>query len=158
MRIAPTLNGGLRIDAGGPGDWEVLRCIVLDARWGGRDLARRLGGLIHDEQDPGDWEEFVVPELQAAFEGQLTSVAQAIEQAARQCGGQAGPLLVGREDAEAWYGALNQARLALEAEHSFGPRGEAPGPADPVRRSAYFRSQFYLAVQQMLLDRVLPRA
>lgn len=156
MKVSSTPEGGLRIDAGGPADWAVLRCIARDAGGRPRDLAARLGALVEDRQHPGDWEEFVVPELRATFDGQLETIAAAVEEAARRCHGQAGPLHIARDQGEAWYGALNQARLALEEEHRFGPH-PAPDPADAARRAALFRAQFYLAIQALLLERVIPR-
>jgi hypothetical protein len=158
MRIAPILNGGLRIDAKGAVDWEILRCIVVDACHGSADLAARLGAMITGESDAGDWEEFVVPELRSTFEDQLATVAAAVEEAMLDAAGQAGSLVIPRDAGEAWYGALNQARLALEERFHFGAADQLdPAALKPVRRSALFRGQFYLALQGILLERVLPR-
>ena len=156
MRVAPTLDGGLRIDADGPRDWDVLRMIVPDALTRDGDLATRLGELMTVGEAGEDWQEFVVPELRSLFDSQLASVAQAIEQAAAAVDNEAGPLPIPRSAAEDWYGALNQARLALEDRHHLHQHPEAaPESMPPARRSAWFRSQFYLAVQGILLDRVL---
>lgn len=56
---------------------------------------------------------------------------------------------------EPWYGALNQARLAIESVHSF--EGKLPGLAElqqwePARQAAYWHSKFYGSIQQVLLD------
>jgi hypothetical protein len=60
------------------------------------------------------------------------------------------------DDAFQWYGALNQARLALEDLHHFGPEDQvAIGELSPASRSAFFRSHFYLALQSLLLDHVI---
>ena len=157
MNIGPTLDGGLRIDAEDPGDWEVLRCIVLDARGRPVDLASRLGRLIGDEPEPGDWEEFVVPDLRVEFDGQLQLVKRAIEAAVAESGPETGgSVAISRDDAELWFGALNQARLALEEVYRFSATvGEEPDRSDTGRRSAYFRSQFYSAVQELLLQFVI---
>jgi len=158
VNVGPTLDGGLRIDADDAADWAVLRCIALDARGLPVDLATRLGRLIRDEPEPGDWEEFVVPELRAQFDGQLELIGRAIESALGDDPEEGGSILIGPADAEAWYGALNQARLALEAMHHLGgsAAGE-PDRSDAERRSAFFRSQFYFAIQELLLQFVMDR-
>jgi hypothetical protein len=158
VNVGPTLDGSLRIDADGAADWAVLRCITLDAGGQPVDLATRLGRLIRNEPEPGDWEEFVVPELREQFDGQLETVGRAIESALGDDPEEGGSISIARSDAEAWYGALNQARLALEAEYQLGGMGDAaPDRSDTGRRSAHFRSQFYLAVQEMLLQFVMDR-
>ena len=156
MKVGPTLDGGLRIDADDAADWAVLRCIVLDARGLPVDLASRLGRLVGDEPEPGDWEEFVVPELRAQFDGQLGLIGQSIEAALGDDPDDGGSIMIGPEDAEAWYGALNQARLALEGTHQLGGSAEGePDREDTERRSAFFRSQFYYAIQELLLQFVM---
>jgi hypothetical protein len=72
------------------------------------------------------------------------------------CGGGAGPLWITPGDAGQWYGALNQARLALEEIHHFGPGGNVDLAALPAHsRKAFLRSQFYCAVQSLLLEYVM---
>lgn len=156
MNVGPTLDGGLRIDADDAADWAVLRCITLDACGLPVDLAAQLGSLIRDEPEPGDWEEFVVPELRAQFDGQIELIGRTIETALGDDPDEGGSILIGAADAEAWYGALNQARLALEATHHLGNSAEGePDRADSERRSAFFRSQFYFAIQELLLQFVM---
>jgi len=136
----------------------VLRCLLFDAHRLPVDLATRLGSLIRDEPEPGDWEEFVVPDLRAQFDGQLELVGRAIEAALGDDPDDGGSILVSSADAEAWYGALNQARLALEETHHLGGSAEGePDRADTERRSAFFRSQFYFAIQELLLQFVMDR-
>jgi hypothetical protein len=52
---------------------------------------------------------------------------------------------------------LNQARLALETRFKFGPaQGVARIDSFPAaKRSAFIRSQFYCALQSVLLEHVL---
>ena len=158
MKVAPTLAGGLRIDAEDPHDWDVLRMIVPDAVTREGDLATSLGGLSENHQAGEDWQEFVAPELRSMFDSQLATVGAAIEEAAAAADNGPGPLTIPRPAAEAWYGALNQARLALEERHRFHNHPAAPPDSmPPERRSAWFRSQFYLVVQGILLDHVLIR-
>jgi hypothetical protein len=158
MKVAPTLDGGLRIEAEGPRDWDVLRMIVPDALGCSEHLARRMGALMAATGMGEDWDELVVPDLQSLFDSQLGAVAHAVEQAAATAANGNGSLAIDRAGAEAWYGALNQARLALEQRHRFHEHGPGtPAAMPPGRRSAWFRGQFYLAVQSLLLDHVLNR-
>lgn len=150
MKVGPTLQGGLRIDVESPLDWMVLRCISYDAR-GSLDLADRVSGLMASDEGIEDWREYVLPDLRDGFNAQL----ETIEGAVALAGDGEGPaeIHIAREDAELWYGGLNQARLALEERYGFSledPEGMTPG-----KRSAWFRSQFYLQVQSVLLDYVM---
>lgn len=156
MKIIPTLEGGLMIDADDPGDWQLLRGITTDAVSGDEKLAQRLGSLIADEELARDWKEYVVPDLDAGFSAAVLHVATSIAAARVESGGGPGPLWITRDDAFHWYSALNQARLALEERFQFGPsQGIDPGELPPARRAAFLRSQVYCAIQGILLDRVL---
>lgn len=151
MKVAPTLKGGLRIDVESALDWMVLRCISYDARGGGLDLADRVSAPMAGDEGVEDWEEFVLPGLRDDFNSQLESIEAAIAQAGD--GEEPGEIFISREDSELWYGGLNQARLALEERYGFS-HGQ-PEEMTPGKRSAWFRSQFYLHVQSLLLDYVL---
>lgn len=156
MKVAPTLEGGLRIDTEDLGDWEILHAILHDAQRGGSDLANDLGGLIGKDAGAEDWQEYVVPDLRSEFQGQLDLVATAIGTAMRSAEGGPGSVWIKPAEGFIWYGALNQARLAIEETHHFGPgEGIDPDQLPPARRSAYIRSRFYLIIQSMLLDHVL---
>jgi hypothetical protein len=156
MRAAPTLEGGLRIDAEDLSDWEVLHAILHDAQCGETDLATELGNLITDEKAAEDWAEYVTPDLREGFQNQISLVADTIRKAMEKAGGEAGPIWITKDNGLIWYGALNQARLALEELHHFGPGDEvAVGKLGPASKSAFLRSQFYLALQSLLLDHVM---
>lgn len=152
----PTLDGGLRIDAEDPGDWQILKSITHDAVACDEKLAQRLGNLVTDEEVAPDWREYVVPDLEEGFSSAVLHVTTSIAAARLESGGGPGPLWITRDDAFHWYSALNQARLALEDRFHFGP-GERVDPADltPLRRAAFLRSQFDCAVQSLLLEHVL---
>jgi len=151
MKVAPVLKGGLRIDAESPLDWMVLRCITHDARGGGLDLADRVAAAMEADEGAEDWRDFVLPDLREGFNAQLAAIDAAV--GAAGVGDEAGSLFIAPEDAELWYGGLNQARLALEERYQLS---EADLPEmTPGRRSAWFRSQFYLHVQSLLLDHVM---
>lgn len=152
----PTLEGGLRVDAEEPADWQVLGGIAHDAVSCDETLASRLGNLITDEEMARDWSEFVVPDLEMGFSSSLAHVMTAITSARLEATDGPGPLWISREDGFHWFSALNQARLALEEQFHFGP-GEGINPASlpPDRRSAFLRSQFYCAIQSLLLEHVI---
>ena len=156
MKIIPTLEGGLMIDADDPGDWQLLKGITTDAVASDEKLARRLGNLIADDDLALDWKEYVVPDLEAGFSADVLYVATSITAARVDSGGGPGPLWITRDDAFQWYSALNQARLALEERFHFGPSQVIdPGELPPLRRAAFLRSQFYCAIQSLLLEHVL---
>jgi hypothetical protein len=151
MKVAPTLKGGLRIDVETPVDWMVLRCIPHDARAGGLDLADRVAAPMAADESAEDWQDFVLPDLREGFNAQLAAIEAAIEAAGTE--DQPGEVFILKEDAELWYGGLNQARLALEERYDLSHA--ALPEMTPGKRSAWFRSQFYLHVQSLLLDHVM---
>lgn len=152
MKIMPTLDGGLRIDAEDKEDWRLLSGITGDAMSRDDKLAHRLGEFITDEAVALDWLEYIVPELEDGFNAAVLHVTTAIASARVESGGGPGPLWITRDEVFHWYSALNQARLAIEESHHFGP-GEFIDPAQlpTARRSVFLRSQFYCAIQSMLL-------
>ena len=156
MKILPTLEGGLRIDTEDGADWQLLAAIPEDAINRDTRLADQLGGLVTAEEIAGDWREYIVPDLDEAFQSDIARVIAAIRHAHESCQGGAGPLWIERNDGLVWYGVLNQARLALEEKHRFGP-GEHIDPKSlaPLAHSAFLRSQFYCAIQSLLLDHVM---
>lgn len=156
MKIIPTLKGGLRIDTDAPGDWALLNGIANDAISCESSLAQRLGNLITDEDVTADWQDFVIPDLEEQFSSALLYVTTAIASAHLESGGGPGLLWINHEDGFQWYSALNQARLAIEQQYKFGP-SEAINPDEfpPKRRAAFLRSQFYMAIQSLLLEHVM---
>lgn len=142
MNILPTVEGGLRIEVESATDWIVLENIALDALDGGTGkLPSRLSALMDDDSD---WEEMVIPELKEFFTEQLRKVADTVRQAQRESTDPPeGKVFIMQADGLEWYGALNQARLALESRHKFGPIQDIedldsfPAP----KRSAFIRSQ-----------------
>ena len=156
MKIIPTEDGSLRIEVDDPVDWQVLQGIAADAVACDKALASRLAELIADEQMAGDWREFVVPDLEDGFAQDVILVAAAVATARAESDGGPGQLQVSSDEAIHWYSALNQARLALEERFRFGPSQDIdPFGLEPPRRSAFFRSQVYCAIQSLLLQHVL---
>lgn len=147
MTIGPTVAGGLKLVPEEEQDWAVLLEIASDGAGG---LSKRLGGLMDEDSM---WDEIVVPELDDMFSRQRTEVLKMV----RKARSKDEPIHIERNNAETWYGALNQARLELEANFHFGPE-EKRDPdqiVDPSARSAWFRNEFYGAVQSLLLQYVL---
>jgi len=156
MKAMLTLEGGLRIDAEDPADWELLTQMIFDADRCESDLADRLGGLIRDDAGAEDWREYVVPDLREVFRDELSDVAVALENAIHQAKGGPGPVWIEPNDAMSWYSTLNQARLALEEEFHFGQTEDVDPAEFPMeKRSAFSRSRIYCTLQSMLLEHVM---
>lgn len=152
MKVLPTLEGGLRIDIESSSDWLVLEQIPADAVEEKRfSLPEELSALMDDDSD---WDDLVVPELAALFSGQVDHVAEAVARAEEKGDGESGELFIPRDEAAKWYGALNQARLALESRWRFSAAEDVglPDGAPPQQKSAFIRSQFYQLLQGLLLD------
>ena len=152
MKVMPTLEGGLRIDIESSSDWLVLEQIPSDAVEEKRfSLPEELADLM---DDGAEWDDLVVPELADLFTGQVDHVAEAVARASENGDGESGELFILSDDAGDWYGALNQARLALESRWGFSgdEEGDSLAGAPPQKRSAFIRSQFYLVLQGLLLD------
>lgn len=147
MTIGPTVAGGLKLVPEEKQDWEVLQTIALD---GEGKLSERFGDLMDED---AVWEEIVVPELEGDFSRQREEVAKEVARAKASDE----PIHIEKDRAEIWYGALNQARLELEARFKFGPR-ELRNPGEMgsgEERSAFFRNDFYCTVQSLLLRYVM---
>jgi hypothetical protein len=156
VKILQTLEGGLRLDNEDEGDWQLLDGIARDAVSCDEHLASRLGKLITDEEVAADWREYIIPDLEEGFHSDLSHVAASIAAARLEAAGGPGPLWITRDEGLQWYSALNQARLAIEERFHFGPSEDIDAEdLPPVRRSAFLRSQFYCAIQSLLLDQVM---
>lgn len=157
MNIIPTLEGGLRVDLQEPADWLLLRHLIDDACDRSQSLADELGDKVTAEEVSEDWREFVVPDLQEQFATSLEKVREVMADAIEKCEGGTGSLWITPELGFDWYSSLNQARLAIETRHQFGDTSlhELDPGANPRRQSAFYRSQFYSALQGLLLEHVL---
>ena len=144
MKAAPTLDGRLRIDVETELDVVVLKSVVGDAAPETGSLAEKLADGMAAEVD-ADWREFVLPDLRELYGAQVATVARAL---ADLSPGTA--IFVARDEAESWYGAFNQARLALEERYRLSHKDGAP--ITPERRTAVIRSHFYQVIQGMLLE------
>jgi len=155
MKIAPTLQGGIRIDVESMLDWVSLEMISLDAKREDTTLGKLFAKRMPQDDD---WDEYVVPDLEEEFNGQLDYVNRKVR-LARSRNSEEGSLHINPADAGEWYGALNQARLALEEKFSLSDYDtceleEIQLLKDEIR-SAYIRSHFYADVQGLLLSYVM---
>jgi hypothetical protein len=156
MKAMPTLEGGLRVDTENADEWQLLKSILADANAPATDLASRLGELMHDDAGSEDWQEFVVPDLRETFQDALAHVGAAVEAAMFHAEYGPGPMWITRDDADHWYGSLNQARLALEEQFHFGPSETVDlKQMPPESRSAWMRTNFYQTLQGMLLEHAM---
>ncbi|MEP4077731.1 hypothetical protein [Haloferula sp.] len=147
MKAAPTLDGRIRIDIESSLDWMIMQAIPHDARMAGVELADRLGDVLDDDDSVSDWEEFVLPELKEGFSSQLSLIENKLAALDKEA---PDPLFILKEEAESWYGGLNQARLALEDRYHFD--GDDPEEMSPGKRTAWFRNQFYQTLQSLVLE------
>ncbi len=157
MKMAPTLDGGLRIDADSLTDWMILELICADAaRLPGSPLYEQLSS--HLEKDD-DWKEFVEPDIKSQFSEQITHVSRALSTATKD-ETHAGSIFITPQNAPIWYGAINQARLSLEKQFNLSKLDHIDdeddlADLDDDLRGAVIRNHFYTAIQSLLLDYVL---
>lgn len=150
------MMGGLRIDVECDADWHLFNMIIIDAVSCDRALAERLADAMGDGEMANDWSEWVVPELAECFEAELAHVKKVIDTVRSEAPSGVASLWIKPSDAQRWYGALNQARLALEARHHFGPsEGIDFEKLTHEKRGAFMRSQFYCALQSALLEHAM---
>ena len=150
MKVIPTLEGGLAIRPESEMDWQVLEMITSDMGRSGH-LAESLGGLMDEESE---WDEWVVPDLVESFDKQSSYVALAIKHARSE---DPSPIIVRPQDADHWYGALNQARLSLQARYRLDTidfENVVDDLPDEIVQ-AYFRDRFYTSLQSLLLEFVM---
>ncbi|MEP2775845.1 MAG: hypothetical protein ABJQ29_13670 [Luteolibacter sp.] len=156
MKIAPTIEGGLRIDPENEQDWYILRAIIHDANGCETDLADRLGSLVTNEKIAEDWQDIVVPDLRESFADALHYIHGCLEAASAFPKDGEHPVWITREDAMTWYSAINQARLSLEEKYRFGPNPDSdPANLTPLRHEALIRTHFYSALQSFILEHAL---
>ncbi|MBT4797874.1 MAG: hypothetical protein HON81_06110 [Verrucomicrobia bacterium] len=147
MTVGPTVAGGLKLVPETDHDWMLLIGIAGDSD---SDLAGRLAGLMDEDTM---WDEIVAPELAEEFSKQRIQVVKEVMRAKEEDG----DIHILKGSVDVWYGALNQARLALEDKYKFGAREEVDPKIfeDPSVRAAYFRNNFYSHVQGLLLQYVM---
>lgn len=114
-----------------------------------------------------DWNDFVSDDLETQFAGDVGIVLADLDSAVPQRSTKEIPerrlrLDVPLEHAQAWFSALNQARLMLDQKYKLHPEGD--GDFEPVLREdedsgidmqerleVYMRYEFYAALQEWLV-------
>lgn len=156
MKIAPTLERGLRVDMESDDDWILLQHIAHDALTGQQSLGARVSAEITDPAVADDWRDFVIADLDEQFLSSILHVTRTIAAARTGPADQESPLWITADDGFIWFSALNQARLGLEDEYHFGPEEQVDlERLDLEARAAFVRSRFYCAVQSLLLEHVM---
>ena len=153
MRIAPTLQGGLRIDIESLLDWASLEFIAIDAAKLEGSLPQSLGSKMKMDDD---WKELILPDLQQSFDHQVQSVNREIK-LARSENAEQGEIHITSENLEPWYGALNQARIALENEHQISQYNDIKELEEVLEddiQVAFIKYHFYTVLQEHLLEHV----
>ena len=155
MIVVPTLNGGIKLVIEREQDWDNLKSISDDAA---EDFSKRFS-LLMDEDSM--WDEIVEPELKDQFSSQVKFVQKQVELAfdnsVDDFEEELPEISITKEEAELWYGALNQARLSFQEK--FGEEIEALketgkiGNGEVVR--ALFRNQFYFRFQSEIMDHTM---
>ena len=156
---------------------EFLRLAAEDASMtdcpGGRErlLQPPLRG-VEAEADPEfikDWDEFVTPELEMKFAGDVgvfMSDLDSIKKMRRRepADSQTYRLDVPLDHAGAWFSTLNQARLLLDLKHKLHEPEDAPeenviqetfAPDAPGRFLAMMRYEMFAWIQEWLVRNVM---
>jgi len=101
--------------------------------------------------DDSEWDEWVVPDLVEGFTSQSLLVDASVAEARKQTP----PAIVIRpKHADLWYGAVNQARLSLQARFRLDVFESLDGVPEEVVK-AYIRDRFYATLQSLLLEFVM---
>jgi hypothetical protein len=157
MRVAPTLDRSLRIDAENATDWLVLEMICTDAsQMPDEPLADKLALYMAADED---WAELITPELADQFSSQIIHVSRSISTADKALD-LTGSLFIKAEDANTWFGAINQARLSLEERFEVSQFEDLADQdslefEDPTLKAAIIRYHFYTSLQSIFLEYIL---
>ena len=155
MIVLPTLNGGIKLVVESEKDWEYLKSISDDAA---KDFSKRFS-LLMDEDSM--WDEIVEPELKDQFSSQVKFVKKQVELAyvnsVEDFEEELPEILMTKEEAELWYGALNQARLSFEGRYrkEIKKLRETGDLEDDNVVQAIFRNQFYFGIQSEILKHAM---
>lgn len=153
MRVAPTLDRSLRIDAESATDWLVLEMICTDAsQTPNKPLADQLADYMSEDED---WIELITPELADQFSEQVRHVSCAISAATKESD-LTGSLFIEEKDADTWFGAINQARLSLEERYTVSKYDDIDDDeldnVDAEIKAAVIRYHFYTSLQTLFLQ------
>ena len=141
-------------------DWDEVVVPELQAMFSGQvAVVARMVREAHEQAREAEEDGLAAP---ATVDGEEDGDAgeecdgEGGELGDEEADGEGGTLFIKREDAEAWYGALNQARLGLEARFQFGPSEvvvvEDLAGFSEEKVGGFFRMRFYTRLQGLLLD------
>ena len=168
MKIRRVEGQGVRISGLLAGDLRLLEQIGVHADFAGSPAAedRLLQEAVREIDEPRheqlneDWRECVLPELRTEFSRQLDVVRDDVA-TARPSSTKGGPrfeFVIPFDHIEAWYGALNQARLVMQQRYGF-PEFDSPASILKLLQSPnlgpFLTSRFYVQLQAALLDLVM---
>jgi len=155
MIVLPTLNGGIKLVIEREEDWENLKSISDDVS---ENFSKRFS-LLMDEDSM--WDEIVEPELKDQFSSQVKFVKKQVELAyansVDEFEEELPEISITREEAEVWYGALNQVRLSFEQKFRKELKAleETGKIEDEEVLQALIRNQFYFGIQSEILQLVM---
>ncbi len=115
--------GGFTLENVSPSEYAALSHIPSDADTTGSPEAKArllppgFTGETATPENNADWEEFVHPDLEDLFKGDLAHVAQDLQAATQE--EDEYTIEISSENAERWFRALNQARLVMHTKHDF---------------------------------------
>lgn len=154
MKIRFTDKGDMEVLLENDLERDIFPCIERDARALGEEWLS--DSLSPDFDDPWftNWQEWVQPEVQERFDEQLSSLNKFSKPVGEM-------LFIPQAHVEAWYGAVNQARIALETIFHFSEE-EIPDNREELmskveqwaedKQGGYQRFHFYGWFQEILLE------
>lgn len=112
----------------------------------------RGNDAVHDPDAAAEWREYVEPELRALFQSHLDIVAADL--ATVETKAEESVLRIPADHGRAWIHTLNQARLALGAQHEI-TEGDSAGRRQQSGEKAFALMQidFYAMILSLLLSR-----
>jgi len=158
MKIGPlesegTLTG-IRIDIEYLEDWQCLEMIALDVVLNNKPPSHQFSKHMRPDDD---WKEYVMPEIDEKLNSQVLFVNGKIEQEKAQDREEPSVTILSA-DAAAWYGAINQARLALESHYRLSLIQDEEYQSSSLSGEVIYaavRNNVYTYIQSQLLDHAM---
>ncbi|QQL43699.1 DUF2017 family protein [Sulfuriroseicoccus oceanibius] len=160
-------RGGLVLADLDEGSLPILEALPKFARGEGSELflnpsvVRGNEAVTEEGKEMNeDWAEFVAPDLQTLFDEQLQRVEADMEAAEPSVGVPgAVDVVIAPSHLEAWFGALNQARLAMNEEFDCEaieePEAHDPNVVEKLTDEQHFAMHhfmFYRFLQEMVMQ------
>ena len=160
--------GGFTLENVSSSELAALRHIPTDADTTGSPEARQrllppgFTGETATPEDHADWSEFVHPDLEELFKGDLDHLTDDLHAAAES--EEVYTITIAGENAERWFRALNQARLVMHTKHDF-PDEDSLGEEEHMTAitallqsgefAPYLRSRLYAQLQEWIVANCL---